>query len=180
MNRTLSKKELILALAGIDVIKFGEFTLRSGAISPVYVDLRSIIAYPQLLRQVANSVWDVIKTIRPTLLCGVPYTALPIAVCIALDQDIPMLLCRKEPKDYGTKKQIEGVFEKGQNCLILEDVITTAGSVLKTIDILTERGLQVTDVAVVVDRQEGGREALEEKGFRLHSVFTLSELVATK
>lgn len=176
---TRKKKELIQALEEIKAIKFGEFTLRSGAISPIYIDLRSIITYPLLLRQIANALWDAVKQSKPTLLCGVPYTALPLATCISLDQDLPMLICRKEAKDYGTKKQVEGVFKKGQNCLIIEDVVTTAGSVLKTIDVLEAQGLHVTEVVVLVDRQQGGREALEKKGYHLHSVFTLSELIQT-
>ena len=175
----IKKQELLQSLTEINVIKFGEFTLRSGVISPIYIDLRSIIAYPQLLRSVANALWDAVNS-HPTLLCGVPYTALPIATCISLDQNLPMVICRKEAKDYGTKKQVEGIFKKGQNCLIIEDVVTTAGSVLKTIEILEQQGLQVTDVVVLVDRQEGGREALEKKGYRLHAVFTLSELRSKK
>lgn len=170
------KKELIQSLTDIHVINFGEFTLRSGKLSPVYIDLRSIISYPKLLREVADVLWNAVKNLQATLLCGVPYTALPLATCISLDQNLPMVICRKEVKDYGTKKQVEGIFKKGQNCLVIEDVVTTAGSVIKTIDILEQQGLQVTDVVVLVDRQEGGRSALEEKGYRLHSVFTLNDL----
>lgn len=173
------KQELLQSLTDINVIKFGEFILRSGKISPVYIDLRSIIAYPKLLREVACALWDAVKNLQTTLLCGVPYTALPIATCISLDQDLPMVICRKEVKEYGTKKQVEGIFKKGQNCLVIEDVVTTAGSVLKTIEVLEQQGLQVTDVVVLVDRQEGGRKALEEKGYRLHSVFTLNDLYQT-
>ncbi|MES2998919.1 MAG: orotate phosphoribosyltransferase [Pseudomonadota bacterium] len=169
------KQALAETLKQINVIKFGKFTLRSGAISPIYIDLRSLIAYPQILRAVANALWDCVKEIKPSLLCGVPYTALPVATCISLDQNLPMLICRKEAKDYGTKKQIEGIFSKGQDCLIVEDVITTGGSVLKTIEILEKEGLQVSEVAVLVDREEGGRETLENKGYHLHSVFTLSD-----
>lgn len=176
----IKKQELIQALMEVNVIKFGEFTLRSGVISSIYIDLRPIIAYPEILRKVADILWDNIQVLKPTLLCGVPYTALPIATCISLDQNLPMVICRKEAKSYGTKKQVEGVFKQGQNCLIIEDVVTTAGSVLTTIKILEQQGLQVTDVVVLVDRQEGGRKALEEKGYRLHSVFTLDELYQKK
>ncbi len=176
----VKKQELIQALTEINVIKFGEFTLRSGAISPIYIDLRSIISYPPLLQRVANALWDIIKNSHPSLICGVPYTALPIASCISIAQNLPMLICRKEVKAYGTKKQVEGVFKKGQNCLIIEDVVTTGGSVLKTIEALEQEGLQVRDVVVLVDRQEGGCEILAKKGYRLHAVFTLSELMSKK
>jgi orotate phosphoribosyltransferase len=172
------KKNLIQDLTKINIIQFGNFTLSSGRISPVYVDLRSLIAYPQLLKTVAYALWNCVKEYKPHLLCGVPYTALPIATCISLEQNLPLVISRKEIKDYGTKKQVEGVFQKGQNCLIVEDVVTTGGSVLKTISLLEAQGLQVTDVVVLVDRQEGAREILEQKAYRLHAVFTLQELYA--
>lgn len=123
------KQTLIHALTAIHAIKWGEFTLRSGASSPIYIDLRSIIAFPELLRTVAHALWNCVATQKPDLVCGVPYTALPIATCIALDQNLPMVICRKESKAYGTKKQLEGIFTPGQNCLVIEDVITTASSV---------------------------------------------------
>jgi uridine monophosphate synthetase len=170
------KQALLKSLIDINVIKLGEFTLRSGEISPIYIDLRTLIAYPRLLRGVAQALWDCVKDIKPGLLCGVPYTALPLATCIALDQNLPMLMCRKEAKAYGTKKQVEGIFKSEENCLLIEDVITTGASVLKVADALINQGLQVTDIAVLVDRQQGGRETLIAAGYRLHAVFSLDEL----
>ena len=132
----MEKQSLLEALVNIGVIKWGEFTLRSGEISPIYIDCRAIISYPQLLCAVGIALWDKVKHLKPSLLCGVPYTALPMATSISLDQNLPMLMCRKEIKEYGTKKQIEGVFKSGQDCLIVEDVVTTGGSVLKIAEIL--------------------------------------------
>lgn len=170
---------LLQSLININIIKYGEFTLRSGEISPIYIDLRSIISYPSLLRSVAHALWERVKKLQPSLLCGVPYAALPLATCISLDQNIPMLMCRKEAKEYGAKKQVEGVFTKGQNCLIIEDVVTTGGSVLQVADILKKQGLQVTDIVVLVDRQQGGKQALMQLGYQLHSVYSLDELIGT-
>lgn len=173
----MEQQTLLDALINIDVIKWGEFTLRSGEISPIYIDCRSIISYPSLLRAVANTLWNKVKHLKPNLLCGVPYTALPMATVISLDQNLPMLMCRKEVKEYGTKKQIEGVFKPRQDCLIIEDVVTTGGSVLQVADILRSQGLQVKDIVVLVDRQQGGKEVLKAAGYQLHSVFTLDKLV---
>lgn len=170
------KQALLKSLIDINVVKLGEFTLRSGEISPIYIDLRTLIAYPRLLRGVAEVLWDCVKDIKPGLLCGVPYTALPLATCISLEQNVPMLMCRKETKTYGTKKQVEGIFKPGEHCLVIEDVITTGASVLKVADTLIHEGLQVTDIAVLVDRQQGGRETLIASGYRLHAVFSLDEL----
>ncbi len=172
----MQKQALLASLIDIKVIKLGEFTLRSGEISPIYIDLRTLISYPLLLRAVAQALWDRVKEMKPRLLCGVPYTALPLATCMALDQSVPMLMCRKEAKTYGTKKKVEGIFKRGENCLIIEDVITTGASVLKVADTLINEGLQVTDIAVLVDRQQGGRETLVAAGYRLRAVFSLDEL----
>lgn len=176
----MEKQKLLEALINIDVIKWGEFTLRSGEISPIYIDCRGIISYPPLLRAIANVLWNKVKHLQPDLLCGVPYTALPIATAISLDQNLPMLMCRKEIKEYGTKKQIEGVFKPGQSCLIVEDVVTTGGSVLQIAQILKKHELQVRDMVVLVDRQQGGREALHAAGYQLHSVYTLDELTKAR
>ncbi|WP_342220722.1 orotate phosphoribosyltransferase [Rickettsiella endosymbiont of Miltochrista miniata] len=176
----MEKQKLLEALINIDVIKWGEFTLRSGEISPIYIDCRAIISYPPLLRAVANTLWNKVKHLQPNLLCGVPYTALPLATAISLEQNLPMLMCRKETKDYGTKKQIEGVFKPGQECLIVEDVVTTGGSVLQIAESLKKHAIQVKDIVVLVDRQQGGKEALQAAGYQLHSVYTLNELVNTR
>lgn len=173
----MEKQKLLEALINIDVIKWGEFTLRSGEVSPIYIDCRAIISYPPLLRAIANVLWNKIKHLKPDLLCGVPYTALPIATAISLEQNLPMLMCRKEIKEYGTKKQIEGVCKPGQACLIVEDVVTTGGSVLQVAESLKKHDLQVKDIVVLVDRQQGAKEALLAAGSQLHSVYTLGELV---
>lgn len=167
---------MVTALTEAGVIKHGDFTLKSGQKSSIYIDLRQIIAYPKLLTGVANDLWEKIKHLEPSLLCGVPYTALPIATVISTQHDIPMLIRRREAKDYGTKKMIEGLYQQGENCVIIEDVITTGSSVIETIDLLNEHGIKVTDVAVYVDREQGGQEAIEAKGCNVYSVLKLSEL----
>lgn len=171
----MQRAELIQKLYEIGVVKRGNFTLKSGATSSIYLDLRLIVSYPKILQAVANHIWQAIKNVPTELLCGVPYTALPIATCISVQQNIPMLLRRKEPKNYGTKKMIEGVFQPGQSCLIIEDVITTASSVIETMDSLENEGLKVSHIAALIDREQGGREALAKRNCQLNSVFSLRD-----
>lgn len=109
--------------------------------------------------------------------CGVPYTALPMATVICSTNQIPMLIRRKETKDYGTKRLVEGAVNPGETCLIIEDVVTSGSSVLETVEVLQKEGLKVTDAIVLLDREQGGKDKLEAQGIRLHSVCTLSRML---
>lgn len=167
----------IHSLYKVGAIKLGRFTLKSGQISPIYIDLRLIISYPDVLRQAAKLMWDKVHNCHMDLICGIPYTALPIATCISLQHSIPMVMRRKEKKSYGTKQTIEGAYTAGQRCLLVEDVITTGGSVIETATDLEEVGLQITDVVVLIDREQGGKKNLEEKNYKVHAALTLSDIL---
>lgn len=173
----MNNLSLMRSLYDIGAIKFGEFVLKSGQTSKIYWDLRQIISYPTILKEVSEAIWQLVSKCQFDMLCGVPYTAMPIATCLSLQKNIPMVMRRKEKKAHGTKQQIEGAFESGQSCLIIDDVITTGGSILETVEDLEWVGLKVHDVVTLINREQGGNEALKEKGLRLHSVFTLNELM---
>jgi orotate phosphoribosyltransferase len=170
-------KSLILDLFSIQAVKFGTFTLKSGVQSPIYLDLRVIISYPAVLKKISSALSKLIASLPFDLICGVPYTALPIATALSLDRNIPMIMRRKEAKDYGTKKLVEGKFEKGQICLIIEDVVTSGASILETVAPLKIEGLQIEDAVVVVNREQGGKERLKENGIELHSLISIFDLL---
>lgn len=172
------QQSLILSLYQIGCIQFGEFKLKSGQTSSIYINLRKIISYPDMLRTVAQAMWQATQACHFDLVCGVPYTALPIATCLSLEHAIPMVMRRKEKKDYGTKQTIEGEFKAGQRCLIVEDVITTGGSLLETAQELENAGLQIDDVVALIDREQGGKKILEKK-YKVHTLLSLSTILQT-
>jgi len=171
-----SKKEFFLECYKLGIIKFGRFTLKSGIESPFYVDLRPLASDPKILKNLANYLLEMLPLDNFDLICGVPYAALPMATAMSLESYIPLIIKRKEAKSYGTKKLIEGIYQKGQNCLLVEDVITSGKSLLETIPEIEQEDLKVSDIVVVLDREQGGKQLLESKGYRVHTLFNISEV----
>ena len=174
-NPLLSTLSDGLLLAGC--IKFGEFTLKSGLKSPIYIDLRQIITYPKLLAQIAEAYLPILQRLSFSRIAGLPYAAIPIATAISLAGNYPMIYPRKEVKTYGTKAEIEGEYHAGEPVVVIDDLATTGGSKFEAIEKLTGVGLVVKDVVVLVDRQSGAKESLAQAGYAMHAVLTISQLL---
>jgi len=158
-------------------IKFGDFTLKSGLKSPIYIDLRRIITYPKLLEKIGAAYLPLLKDLIFDRLAGLPYAAIPIATAISLQGNYAMIYPRKEVKTYGTKAEIEGDFNAGETALVIDDLATTGGSKFEAIEKLTAVGLIIKDVVVLVDRQSGAKESLEQAGYAMHAVLTITQLL---
>ena len=160
-------------------VKFGEFQLKSGILSPVYVDFRLLVSNPSLLKEIGQALADKAKEIGCDLIAGIPYAGLPLGVAASLAGDIPMIYPRKETKDYGTKKLIEGQFQPGDKVVVIDDIITDGASKAEAIHPLRAAGLIVTDVLVILDREQGGDKILAKDGFELHSLGKLTDVLDT-
>jgi uridine monophosphate synthetase len=170
-------EEIALGLHALGAVRFGEFTLKSGEKSPIYIDLRLLVSDPALMRTVARAMAGLLGGIRCDRIAAIPYGGLPIGQAVALETGLPLLYPRREVKEHGTRKAIEGAFAPGETVAVLDDLVTTGGSKLEAIAPLAEAGLVVKDVVVLVDRGQGGAEELAARGLRLHAVLTLAGLL---
>jgi uridine monophosphate synthetase len=174
---TASQQSLAVRLLSAGCIKFGEFTLKSGLKSPIYIDLRQIITYPKLLEQIGAAYLPLLKVLKFDRIAGLPYAAIPIATAISLAGNYPMIYPRKEVKTYGTKAEIEGEYHAGETIAVIDDLATTGGSKFEAIEKLTGVGLVVKDVVVLVDRQSGAKESLAQAGYSMHAVLTIAQML---
>ncbi len=160
-------------------IKFGDFTLASGKKSSYYVDIKKASTNPVILKQIAESISDVLESqsIPADYIGGVALGGVPMAVAVSLETGLPLVIIRKETKDYGTKGQIVGDIEKGASVVLVEDVATTGGSVLKAIETLRDEGIAVRHVIVVVDREEGAGSNLADAGVELIALVKISDIL---
>uniref|UniRef100_A0A0N5B6F2 Uridine 5'-monophosphate synthase n=1 Tax=Strongyloides papillosus TaxID=174720 RepID=A0A0N5B6F2_STREA len=173
------RTKLLEALLERNVVKFGEYYLKSGQKSPIYIDLRGLISSPKILSLAAESLCSQIKesNIQFDYVVGVPYAALPLATLVCDRLEKPMLMRRKQAKSYGTKKLIEGEYKSGGKCLIVEDVVVAGESIAETVEVLKNEGLECVDAIAVLDRMQGGTENLEKINVHLTPVLTLEYLL---
>ncbi len=175
----LPHQDFIRTLFEIGAVQFGSFTLASGQQSPIYLDLRLLISHPSALAQAAQIYAGLIRNLPAQRLAGVPYAGLPLGAAVSLDTGIPLIFPRKEAKPYGRGRRIEGEFHEGERVIVIEDLVTTAGSLIQSVGVLREAGLIVEHAAVLIDREQGGAQNLASHGVQLHAAITISQLLHT-
>ena len=172
-----AEQQLARDLLESHCIRFGEFTLKSGQKSPIYLDLRRLVSYPAILKRVGQAYAHILRGLECERLAGIPYAALPIATAAAMELNKPLIYPRREVKEYGTKAAIEGEYDAGEVVAVLDDLATTGDTKIETIEKLTGVGLRVRDIVVLIDRGQGARELLARAGYTLHAVTTLPRLL---
>ena len=176
-------KEFAVFLHKNEIIKFGDFTLASGKKSSYYVDLRLISSYPQEFRKMVkyleNEIAKNVGLDKFDSIVSVPTGGLVIASALAIETVKPLIYVRSKPKDYGTSKSVEGRISDGMKVVMIDDVATTGGSVVKAIKSLNEVNISVKDAYVIVNRMEGADESLEEIGVKMHSILNILQITET-
>lgn len=172
-------ESFMLSLYEIGCVKFGEFVLSSGLKTPVYFDLRILVSYPSLLDQAGRLIEKYIEenNLDYDIICGVPYGAFAVATALSIKTNKPMVFKRKEAKDYGCKKMVEGVYKADDRCLLIEDVVVYGTSIIETAQCLKEYKLQVKDSICLLDREQGGPDNVNDHGIHFHSIIKASDLL---
>jgi orotate phosphoribosyltransferase len=176
-------EELAMVLVKVRALQVGTFTLSSGKLSSYYVDLRTVPSFPGAYRYVVDCYLSLIKNEvgldKFDAIAGIPTAGLTFSSPVALELHKPMVYVRKEEKDYGHMKRIEGTITPGWRVLVMDDLITTGHSLLSGIDAIREEGGEVKSVAVLIDRLEGGKASLRKAGVALRPLTDIKELART-
>jgi len=171
------KQRIANGLLDSGCVKFGSFKLKSGQISPIYIDLRRLVGFPKLLTDVARAYADILRKLHFHHLAALPYAAMPITTAVSLQGDWSMIYPRKEVKDYGTSVPVEGVYSVGDTAVVIDDLVSSGGSKFESIEKLQAAGLIVSDIVVLIDRQPLGQDVFGGKRLNLYSVFKITELL---
>jgi orotate phosphoribosyltransferase len=172
----MTKEELGKLIKEVALLK-GEFTLRSGRKSNYYFDKYLFETRPEVLAPLAKEIAKLLPPLETfDRIAGPELGAVALATALSLEIEKPFIIVRKGEKGYGTSKLVEGEVNKGEKIVMVEDIITTAGAAIAAADKLKHSGIEVVMIIGVLDREEGGRENVEEAGYQLKTVFTKSML----
>ena len=171
----ITKEYLIDLLKDNEVFLEGDFTLASGKKSNYYVNMKKAITYPEILSAIADLITNQIKNENLDKVAGPALGAVPIATAVSLKSNLPLLMIRKEEKGYGTSKLIEGDLEKGDEVVVVEDVTTSGGSLLKAIKAIEDNGGVVKKAISIVDRLEGAQETFYKENILFEPLIRVNE-----
>lgn len=175
-----SEEELCDVLLRTGSLKFGAFKLSSGILSPYYVDLRLLPSDPEAFRRAISFYQEVVEpklAKKVQRLAGIPTAGIAYAAVLAFSLSKPFLYVRKESKEHGRERRIEGLLQPGDKVLVLDDVVTTGKNIIEAVDAIRAEGGVVEDAAVLLDRQQGGETNLRKIGVKLHSFTTIRRIV---
>ncbi len=171
----ITKQNLISNLKHQNIIKKGNFLLKSGKKSNYYVDFRGVISKPILFSHLVDYLILFLPKNINYYLCGLPYAGIPFCVAVSIKNLIPMVMLRKEQKHYGTKKMIEGNICDGDEIVLIDDILTTGSSIIESLVHFEQ--YKIKNVIVLLDRCQGGKQKLEKLGINVISLFKITDFI---
>ncbi len=174
----MSKETLINSLKKCGAIKFGRFVLTSGAVSDYYIDIKKASTNPNVLKEIAKEMKEYAEGYD--VIAGMELGAVPLIVALSLETGIPYAIVRKEKREHGTTKQIEGEDVQNKKVLVIEDVTTSGGSLITTLKVLRSKKAKIDEVLVVVDRESGAEEKLRDLDVNFIPLISVSEILDKK
>jgi uridine monophosphate synthetase len=179
----MSENTALIARSLVDsrALKFGNFKLKSGVTSPYYIDLTWLLSSPEDFKRVVSAVAHYLENLKSSItvekLASIELKGALLLPSIASQANMPCIILRKEMKGYGLTGRIAGgEVKKGERFILFDDVITDGESKLEAIRAIEDAGGRVEAVLVVVDREQGGKKRLEELGYKVYSITTISEI----
>ena len=178
-ERELMKTKLCRVLTKIGALEFGTFKLTSGKISPYYIDLRIVPSFPDAFQRICSLYLNLIRTDVGIdsfeRIAGIPIAGIPFAAIVAYQLNKPFLYIRQHTRLHGRERKIEGLIMPGDRVLLIDDLLTTGGSLIKAVEAIRAEGGVVTETVVLMDREEGGKENLRKQNVTLHYLLKVSE-----
>ncbi|KUO80141.1 MAG: orotate phosphoribosyltransferase [Vulcanisaeta sp. JCHS_4] len=169
--------ELVLSLYEVGAIKFGKFRLTSGLESPIYIDLRVAISHPSIYKQLVNAMVNLLNNRDVDLIAGIETAGIPWASMVAYELGKGLVYVKKETKEHGTSRLVEGDLKPGVKIIVIDDVITTGGSIVRAIRILRGQGGSVVAAAAFVDREQGGLEVIRREGVDAVALLSITSIL---
>jgi len=175
------KREICEVLTRIGALRFGTFELSGGRLSPYYIDLRIALSFPDAFQRIVDIYLEMVEhevgLERFKRIAGIPTAGVPFASVLAYKLHKPFLYTRKEAKGYGRGRRVEGILHPGDTVLLVDDLITSGTNLLSATEAIVAEGGVIQDALVLIDREEGGRQALTAQTIRLHELIRITEAV---
>ena len=174
-----AKRNVALSLHKYGILKFGQFTLKSGIVSPFYIDMRIVQSFPEAFHNITAIYAELIKELpEDVLLAGIPEAGIPIATAVGYETRRSLIQPRAKVKEHGTRSLIEGNWQAGDRVAIIDDLVAKGDSKLESIERFKECGLEVVGFYLLLDREMGGKQIVEAAGFKLEAAMTITEALA--
>lgn len=171
-----AKRDVALSLHKYGILQFGEFKLKSGLISPFYIDMRIVQSFPEALHSITAIYAELLADLPQDIkLAGIPEAGIPLATAVGYETRRPLIQPRAKVKEHGRGRLIEGDWKPGDKVAIIDDLVAKGDSKIESIDRFKECDLEVVGFYLLLDREMGGKEIVENAGYKLEAAMTITE-----